>query len=247
MFFKKEKLDTNKLPKHIAFIIDGNGRWAKKRGLPRTFGHKAGMLAVKNTIQNCFDLGIPIVSIYGFSTENWNRPKEEVDYLMNLFRDFIKDQMDEIYSYDVKFNLLGDYTKFPNDLVKEIEKAVEKTKNRKTFTLNLAINYGGRDEIVRAVNNIIKSEAKEINAEMFANYLYTTNQPDPDFIVRTSGEQRISNFMLWQNAYSEFYFPKTYWPDFNKTELITALINFQKRNRRFGAIKEEKHENETTY
>jgi undecaprenyl diphosphate synthase len=235
-----KKLDVNKLPKHIAFIIDGNGRWAKKRGLPRSMGHKAGMLALKNSIKNAFDLGIKVVSIYGFSTENWNRPKDEVDYLFKLFREFIDNDFNEINKYDVKFNIMGDYTKFPNDLVKAIEDCLVKTKDNKTFTLNLGINYGGRDEIVRAINNIIKDGVKEVNKELINDYLYTKGLPDPDFIIRTSGEQRISNFMLWQCSYSEFYFPKTYWPDFNKKELIKSLINYQKRNRRFGAIKESK-------
>lgn len=243
MFFKKKMLNEKALPKHIGFIIDGNGRWAKERGLTRSMGHKAGMIALKEAIKNSFDLGISIVSIYGFSTENWNRPKEEIDYLFNLFRGFIKSDFSEVSEAKdkkVRLNIMGDYTKFPKDLVSEIEKALEESKDNDGFVLNLGINYGGRDEIVRAVNNIIKSNVKEITKEDFNSYLYTAGLPDPDFIIRTSGEQRISNFMLWQNAYSEFYFPKTYWPDFNKKELIKSLLNYQKRNRRFGAIKENK-------
>lgn len=240
MFFRKKVLNKEALPKHIGFIIDGNGRWAKERGLTRSMGHKAGMLALKEAIKNSFELGIKFVSIYGFSTENWNRPKDEVNFLFNLFREFIKSDFNEIEGKNARLNIMGDYTKFPDDLVKEIEKALEETKNNDGFVLNLGINYGGRDEIVRAVNNIINSGVKEITKENFNDYLYTKGLPDPDFIVRTSGEQRISNFMLWQNAYSEFYFPKTYWPDFNKKELIKSLLNYQQRNRRFGAIKENK-------
>jgi undecaprenyl diphosphate synthase len=240
MFFRKKVLNKEALPKHIGFIIDGNGRWAKERGLTRSMGHKAGMLALKEAIKNSFELGIKFVSIYGFSTENWNRPKDEVNFLFNLFREFIKSDFNEVEGKNARLNIMGDYTKFPDDLVKEIEKALEETKNNDGFVLNLGINYGGRDEIIRAVNNIINSGVKEITKENFNDYLYTKGLPDPDFIVRTSGEQRISNFMLWQNAYSEFYFPKTYWPDFNKKELIKSLLNYQQRNRRFGAIKENK-------
>lgn len=234
MFFKNNSIPNN-LPTHIAFIIDGNGRWAKKRGLPRSLGHKAGLVALKNTIKNCFEIGISYVSIYGFSTENWKRPQEEINYLFNLFREFIANDFNELFSKDVKLNIMGDYTKFPADLVTEIEKAVEKTKEKTKFVLNLGINYGGRDEIIRAVNNIIKDNLKEVDSTTFSNYLYTSGLPDPDFIVRTSGENRISNFMLWQNAYSEFYFPKIYWPDFNKKQLIKSLQVYAKRNRRFGA------------
>ena len=238
--FKKQTLDPNKLPKHIGFIIDGNGRWAKKRALARSMGHKAGMVALKQAIQNSFEIGIPVVSIYGFSTENWNRPKEEVDYLFELFREFIASDVQEIMEQDVRLNIMGDYNKFPADLVQEIERVLEETKNKTKFVLNLGINYGGRDEIVRGVNQMLQEKRTSITIEEFSNYLYTKGLPDPDFIVRTSGEQRISNFMLWQNAYSEFYFPATYWPDFNKKELVIALQEFAKRNRRFGAIKESK-------
>ncbi len=236
----KKKLNHEKLPRHMAFIIDGNGRWAKKRGLPRSLGHTAGMIALKKAIKNSFDLGIKVVSIYGFSTENWNRPQDELDHLFKLFRDFIKSDLTDFDEYNIKFNVMGDYTKFPDDLVKEIEKSLLKNKEKCDFVLNLGINYGGRDEIILAINKILAEGKSSISKEEFSNYLYTNNLPDPDFIIRTSGEQRISNFMLWQNAYSEFYFPKTYWPDFNKKELIKSLINFQKRNRRFGAIKENK-------
>lgn len=238
--FKRNKPNLNVLPTHIAFILDGNGRWAKRRGLNRVAGHKAGVIACKATLQNCFDMGIKVVSFYAFSTENWNRPKEEIDAIFSLVRDFIKTDLPEIYKYDAKIVVSGDYTKFPPDLIEALEECLEKTKNGKTFIFNLCINYGGRAEIVRAVNNIINSGVKNVDEQTFSNYIYTSNLPDPDFIIRTSGEQRISNFMLWQCAYSEFYFPKVYWPDFDKQELIKALNEYSKRNRRFGSIKENK-------
>lgn len=237
---KQIELNPEKFPKHIAFIIDGNGRWANKRGLPRSYGHKAGIKACKVVIEECLKLGIKYVSLYGFSTENWNRPKDEIETLFNLFRQFIKTDLKKVLKEDVKFIVSGDYTAFPSDLVEVIEDCLEKTKNNKKMVLNLCINYGGRPEIVRAINNIIKDGIKEVDEKTVASYLYTASIPDPDFIVRTSGENRISNFMLWQCSYAEFYFPKTLWPDFNKRELYKSLDNFSKRNRRFGAIKENK-------
>ncbi len=237
---EKNKLDSKKFPNHIAFIIDGNGRWAKQRGLPRSMGHKAGIVTCKEIINECFNLGINFVSIYGFSTENWNRPKDEIDTLFELFRDFIRKDLQELLQKNVKFMVSGDYKKFPDDLVEAIEESLEKTKNHTGMVINLCINYGGRPELVRAINNIIKDGIKEVDDNIVHKYLYTASIPDPDFIVRTSGENRLSNFMLWQGSYSELYFPKTYWPDFHKKELYKALINYSKRNRRFGAIKENK-------
>lgn len=242
--FKRTKTNFKVLPTHVAFILDGNGRWAQRRGLTRVAGHKAGVIACKATVQNCFDLGIKVVSFYAFSTENWKRPQKEVDAIFSLVRDFVKTDLQEIYKYDAKVVVSGDYTKFPADLVEALEECLEKTKNGKTFILNLCINYGGRDEIVRAVNSIIKSKVESVNEESFSKFLYTADLPDPDFIIRTSGEQRISNYMLWQCAYSEFYFPKVYWPDFDKQELIKALNEYGKRNRRFGNIKENKWKQE---
>lgn len=236
--FKLRKTIPSVIPTHVAFILDGNGRWAQRRGLNRTAGHKAGIVACKATVKNCFDLGIKIVSFYAFSTENWNRPKEEIDTIFSLVRDFVNTDLKEIESYDAKLVVSGDYSKFPADLIKALEDCLERTKNGKTFILNMCINYGGRAEIVRAVDNIIKSKINAVSEDNFSNYLYTADLPDPDLIVRTSGEQRISNYMLWQCAYSEFYFPKVYWPDFDKKELLKALTEFGKRNRRFGRIKE---------
>lgn len=236
----EKQLEPSKFPRHIAFIIDGNGRWAKKRDKIRSYGHKYGIKACKTTIDNCLRLGIKYVSMYGFSTENWNRPQEELDTLFELFSNFIDTELEPMLKKDIKFIVSGDYSKFPKKLVDAVEYAVEKSKNNSKMVLNLCINYGGRPEIVRAVNSIIKEGVKEVDEKTISNYLYTAEIPDPDFIVRTSGEQRLSNFMLWQMSYAELYFPKTFWPDFNTKELYKALINYSKRNRRFGAIKESK-------
>ena len=233
----KTTINNLKIPTHIAYIIDGNGRWAKERNKPRSYGHKYGFKALKEIIRASFELGIKYVGIYAFSTENWNRPKAEVDYLIKILRDYIKTKGFLKDFKDTKLNIMGDYTKFPKDLAEACERTMEETKNNE-FVLNLGINYGGRDEILHAINEIKKNEKCEITAEIFEKYLYTANQPSPDFIIRTSGEQRLSNFMLWQCAYAEFYFPKTYWPDFDRNELIKALEEYSKRDRRFGAIKE---------
>mgnify|MGYP004653306343 CR=1 FL=1 len=226
-----------KIPTHIAFIIDGNGRWAKERNMPRSYGHKVGFNTLIKILKECFNLGIKYVSVYAFSTENWNRPKKEVDYLMNLFRKMLKSNLLNDFP-NIKINIMGDYTRFPEDLAKSIEDVMNETKDNDGGIMNLGLNYGGRDEIVYAVNKLLKLGKKEITKEEFASMLYTSSQPDPDFIIRTSGEQRLSNFMPWQSAYAEFYFPKTYWPAFNKKELHNALIEYSKRDRRFGAIKE---------
>jgi undecaprenyl diphosphate synthase len=241
--FKKDKqhlIIESKKPTHIAFIIDGNGRWAKKRGFPRTTGHKFGVEAVGNTIKNCLELGIKYISFYTFSTENWNRPKEEIDAIFELLREYIEKDTKDYEKNNIKFVTSGDLKKLPKDITAEIEKAKEKTKNNTAMVVNMAINYGGRDEIILAVNNIIKEGKTEVDKESFKNYLYTANMPDPDLIIRTSGEMRTSNFMPYQAVYSEWYFPKTYWPDFNKSSLVEAILNYQKRNRRFGVIKRKR-------
>lgn len=232
------KLGLKELPTHVAFIIDGNGRWALKRGMPRSFGHKVGVKSCQNVITNCNDLGIKYVSIFGFSTENWNRPEAEIDGLFNLFREFIKNDFSEWLKGDVKVIISGDYMVFPKDLIEKIEEVLTKTKNSNGMVLNLCINYGGRQEITRAVNKIIKSGVKKVNEKHIEKNLYTAELPSPDFIIRTSGEQRLSNFMLWQCSYAELYFPKIYWPDFDKKHLIKAFKVYNKRKRRFGTIGE---------
>ena len=234
------KLIKEKLPTHIAFIIDGNGRWAKKRGLPRSAGHKVGFETLKKMVFETFDLGIKALSIYGFSTENWNRPQEELDYLFEIFSQLFDNDILKLNEKGIRLQIMGDYTAFPEKVVKNVEKLLEETKNNDKFILNLGINYGGKDELVRGINNLIAQGKTEVTKEDIDSSLYTANLPPLDFCIRTSGEQRISNFMLWQIAYSELYFPKVYWPAFTKIHLLKALKNYQKRHRRFGAIKEEK-------
>ncbi len=238
--FKKRTagVDLNKLPNHIAFIIDGNGRWAKKRGLPRTAGHRQGVFAVKDTIQNCYNYGIKQVSFFCFSTENWNRPQDEIDALFGMLRDFIHDDIVPYKEQGIRFLISGDITKLPQDLQQAIQNAVNETQDCNKMLVNLCINYGGRLDILRAVNSLLKQGKTEVNYLDFEKELYTKNLSELDLVVRTSGEQRISNFMLYQMAYAELYFTKTYWPDFDKKALDEALLDFQSRNRRFGAIKE---------
>lgn len=232
-----KKVSFTKLPKHIAFIIDGNGRWAKARGLARTIGHKYGFDNLIKMINATFEFGIKHISIYAFSTENWNRPKSEIDYIFNLVEGWFEDDVLSQFP-QTKINIMGDITKLPKSLQSHIVNITEKTKGETKKYLNIGLNYGGRDEIVMAVNTALKQGKTEITKEDISNNTYTKNQPDPDFIIRTSGENRVSNFMLWQNAYSEWYFPKVYWPAFTKKHLVLALQEYQKRNRRFGAIKE---------
>lgn len=235
---KNVKLNVEKLPYHIAFIIDGNGRWAKEKGMPRTYGHKVGVEAVKNTVNNCLEIGIKQLSFYCFSTENWNRPKDEIDAIFDLMKDYLEKFADEYVNKGIKLYVSGDITKLPTDLQEKIVNIVDKTKDNDNMMVNICLNYGGRAEIVRAVNTIINEKIENVTEKSFKNYLYTKDFKDPDLIVRTSGENRISNFMLYQLAYSEFYFPKTYWPDFDKKELIKALNNYAKRTRKFGSIKQ---------
>lgn len=231
-----KQLDLNRLPKHIAIIMDGNGRWATKRGLPRNMGHKAGCENLKRIIEHIYDLGISCATFYTFSTENWKRPQEEIDGIFNVVRDYLDEDGDSFVQKDARVVVSGDYSKLPQDLVDSISRIIQKTKNCKTFTLNLAINYGGRDEILRGVNSAIENGQKLDSTADFTKLLYNADLPEPDFVIRTSGEMRLSNFMLWQMAYSELYFTKIYWPSFTEKQLQKALIDFQKRKRRFGAL-----------
>jgi len=236
--------ELKKLPQHIGFIIDGNGRWAQARGWPRNKGHQYGVKNLDVVIKECFyTYGIPIVSVYAFSTENWNRPKTELDFLFKYFTNYLKAN-DFVKKYPhVRLNIMGDYTKFPPALVKNAERVREATKNETQFILNLGINYSGQDELVRAVNGMLADKLEPtVDRATIQKYLYTHDQPLLDFVVRTSGEQRLSNFMLWQVSYAELYFPKTYWPDFKEADLRAALLEYQSRDRRFGAITEEKVE-----
>lgn len=231
------EIELKKLPKHLGIIIDGNGRWASEKGLPRSLGHQAGLKTLEKMLKVCFyELNIPYVSIYAFSTENWNRPQQEVDFLMSLFRAYFKKNLEKKYP-NVKFNIMGDLSKCPEDIQKSALKLMEKTKNNTEYTFNLAFNYGGQQELVMAYNKMIEDGVKNATRETVESYLYTKNEPPLDFVIRTSGEQRLSNFMLWQVAYAELYFTQTNWPAFNKKHLYKALQEYEKRDRRFGAIK----------
>lgn len=230
-------MTESRIPNHIAIIMDGNGRWATKRGKPRLFGHKAGVESLKRTIFACLDFKIKVLSIFAFSTENWKRPKEEVDGIFNLIEEFTEDSFKPFMDNGVKIRTMGDLSKLPDKLKNLLLDLTEKTKHNENLILNIGINYGGRAEIVRAVNKVIESGVKECNEQDIINNLYTFDLPDPDLIIRASGENRISNFMLFQCAYSEFYFPKVHWPDFNKKQIQKAISAYQKRNRRFGGLK----------
>lgn len=235
---KQPQIDPSRVPRHIGLIIDGNGRWAKQRGLTRSMGHQAGFENVKTIIKEAKKIGVEIVTVYAFSTENWNRPQKEVDFLMNKFREMLKSDYYKDFGFNPKLNVCGDPTKFDKDIQELIVNRMEETKNNTDLIFNLCINYGGRSEIVNAVNRIIKEGIKEVTAESFSKYLYTANQPDPDLIIRTSGELRISGFLLWQCAYSEFSFPKVYWPAFTIKDFHNCILEFQNRDRKFGSIKE---------
>ena len=236
-------IDKGKLPVHIAIIMDGNGRWAQKKGLPRVMGHKAGMEALKKTVKSCSDLGIKILTVYAFSPENWNRPQDEVNYLMDLLVEYMRKEVNALHKNKVKIKLLGEVDMLPDQTRIEIEEAIELTKNNEGLQFNIALNYGGRAEILRACRNLIKDlEAGKLDMDsadekVFSSYLYTSNDPDPDLIIRTSGEQRISNFLLWQGAYSELLFVDRLWPDFDEAVLHSAILEYKNRNRRFGALK----------
>ncbi len=236
-------LDMDNIPEHIAIIMDGNGRWAKKRKLPRTMGHKAGVETIRRVLKEADKLGVKYMTLYAFSTENWKRPKDEVSALMKLLVQYLRQEIKELHKNGVKINVLGDISRLPKECQEEIEKSVIKTQNNTGIVMNIALNYGGRDEILRAVKlisddiekGIIKSS--EIDQNIFEDYLYTKGIPDPDIIIRPSGEQRLSNFLLWQCAYSEFWYSDICWPDFKETDLHKAIYDFQKRDRRFGGVK----------
>ncbi len=244
MFKKKPKkeIDYNNLPEHIGIIMDGNGRWAKKRGLPRSAGHSAGADTLKKIVTECNNMGIKYITVYAFSTENWKRPKEEVDYLMNLLLNYLKDAERTLAGENVVIRAIGSRKELSEEIQEQIIKTEEFTKNNTGIIMNIAVNYGSREEIVQAVKEISekvkggKIEKDDITAEMISANLYTKNQPDPDLIIRTSGEERISNFLLWQLAYSELWFTNKLWPDFNKEDLLEAIYDFQNRGRRFGGV-----------
>ena len=251
-FFKKNRLEEKieekkleKIPTHVAIIMDGNGRWAKKRNMPRVKGHYEGMQTVKKITKYASKLGIKYLTLYAFSTENWARPKEEVNYLMDLPEKMFTSFMPELMENNVKVEVIGVVEKLPENTRKAVEDAIEQTKNNTGLKLIFALNYGSKDEIVTAVKRIAQGAAnneykvEEIDEQLISDNLFTKDTPDPDLLIRTSGEQRISNFLLWQIAYSEFIFTKVAWPDFVEEEFYKALLEYQSRDRRFGGLNED--------
>ena len=229
-------LDQDRLPKHIAIIMDGNGRWATKRNRPRVFGHNEGMKRVVDVVENSLNIGIKYLSLYAFSTENWKRPQKEIDFLMQILIKYIDDQLNKLVTQGVKINILGDISVLPEKVIQKIEYALDSTKDNDKLILNIAINYGSRQEILRAVNTAIV-DGEILTDDEFSKLLYTRNQPDVDLLIRPGGEKRLSNFLLYQMSYAELYFSDIYWPDFKLESLIDAIYWYQNRNRRFGGLK----------
>lgn len=236
-------IDTNNLPKHIGIIMDGNGRWAKERNLPRSMGHKAGVETIKVIVRECSDIGIKYLTLYAFSTENWKRSADEVGYLMKLLVEYLRAELNELHKNNVVVNWIGDISKLPVICQDVLQESKDKTSNNTGLVLNLALNYGGRSEILHAVKRIYedieagKYNIEDLSEKTISDNLYTAGMPDPDLIIRPSGEQRISNFLLWQCAYSEFWNSSIKWPDFTIKDLHTAIADYQKRDRRFGSTK----------
>lgn len=239
MNYEEKVLENKNIPKHIAIIMDGNGRWAKKRFMPRTVGHKAGVEAIRQIVKKCNTLGVKYLTVYAFSTENWSRPAEEVGVLMGLIVTYLQNEVKELHENNVRIKTIGDITKLPEKPYTELLNAMEKTKDNTGVTLTLALNYGFRDDLAHAIKNIIASNIKEddITNDTVKEYLYTSYMPDPDLIIRTSGEIRLSNFMMYEASYSEFYFCDTLWPDFDSNELCKAIYTYQQRDRRYGSVK----------
>jgi undecaprenyl diphosphate synthase len=241
----QDQLDENKLPRHIAIIMDGNGRWAKQKGLLRAIGHENGTKAVREVVEASAEINIPFLTLYAFSTENWNRPKLEVELLMKLLVSSLKKEIKTLQDNDIKLNAIGNLEALPKKVHKELLDVIDNTKGNSRMTLTLALSYGSREEIIKTVkeislkvkNNLISRDA--IDESFINKHLYTHDLPDVDLLIRTSGEQRISNFLLWQVAYAELYFTETLWPDFTKNNLFEAILNYQNRERRFGKTSEQ--------
>lgn len=236
-----EQIDLSRLPRHIAVIMDGNGRWAKKRGLPRVEGHRAGIGSVREAVETAARLDVPVLTLYAFSVENWKRPKSEVDVLMKLLKQYLRLELSTLMKNDIRFQVLGRMPDLPRDVVNELELGMERTRDNQGLLFNIALNYGGRAEIVDACQAIVddavtKGGGVKVDEQLVADHLYTAGIPDPDLLIRTSGELRLSNFLLWQIAYAELWVTDTLWPDFQKRDLFEAIIDFQKRERRYGGI-----------
>jgi len=241
----QDQIDKSRLPRHLAVIMDGNGRWAKKKGLFRSLGHEKGSQAVREIVETCAELPIPYLTLYAFSTENWNRPKFEVDTLMKLLVSSLKKEIKTLEENNIKLNAIGNLDALPNKARRELLDVIEKTKTNSKMTLTLALSYGSREEIIKTIkeislkvkNNLISPS--NIDESVINNHLYTRDLPDVDLLIRTSGEHRISNFLLWQIAYAELYFTDTLWPDYRKDHLFEAILNYQNRERRFGKTSEQ--------
>lgn len=247
---QEELKKSGVIPSHIAIIMDGNGRWAKKRGLPRVAGHKRGVDTVREIVEACAQVGVKFLTLYTFSTENWKRPKDEVSTLMRLLLKSLKDRVEELNKNDIRLTTIGDITKLPTEVQKQLKLDIEKTKNNKKMVLNLALSYSGRWELLQAMKSISRLAAdgkikpEELTEETISDYLTTNKMPDPELLIRTSGEFRVSNFLLWQIAYSEFVITDVFWPDFSRNHLYDAIRQFQKRERRFGKVSEQIKQNE---
>ncbi len=246
---KHEKIDEEKvveqenLPQHVAIIMDGNGRWAKRKGLPRTFGHRAGVESLRHIVTTAVNMKLKVLTTYAFSTENWKRPEDEVNLLMRLFSEYLESEIDELHQKNVQIRFIGKIDELATALQQKVEKAQTHTENNTGLVFNLAVNYGGRAEIVRSVQMIGEKVARgeilpdDISEKSIMENLYTASLPDPDLIIRPSGDFRISNFLLWQSAYAEFWFTDIYWPDFKPDHFLQAIVDYQKRERRFGGLK----------
>ena len=241
-YYSIEDIDLPSVPNHVAIIMDGNGRWAKKRGLPRIAGHYEGMKVVRKIVKSANEIGVKVLTLYAFSTENWKRPKEEVDYLMKLPEEFLGTFLPELVTENVQVRVMGNKEQLPSHTLKALNKAIYDTRNNDGLILNFALNYGSRYEMIEAIKQIAEDskngslEVKDINEELFSRYLMTSDIGEPDLLIRTSGEIRLSNFMLWQLAYSEFWFTDVYWPDFSKNDFLQAIVEYQCRTRRFGGV-----------
>lgn len=236
-------LDRNKIPKHIAIIMDGNGRWAKERGLPRIAGHWAGAKVLRSIVKFCAEIGIQVLSVFAFSTENWKRPLDEVNLILNLLLYYLKKEVNNLHENNIIIHITGEWQQLPINIAEEINRGIELTKSNTGMILNIALNYGSRKEIIKACRDLcidVKNDKigiEDIDEKLFKEYLFTKNLPDPDLLIRPSGELRISNFLLWQIAYAELWFTEKYWPDFKIEDLLNAILDYQSRERRFGGLK----------
>lgn len=239
---RPDDLNTQTLPQHIAIIMDGNGRWAKKRGLPRLAGHRQGLETLKNIVQACQELGVPYLTVYAFSTENWKRPQDEVEGLMRLLVEYIQNELDNLNKKGVRVRAIGELERLPQEARRQVERAIDQTKENQGLNLQIALNYGGRREIVEALRAISREVAagkvkpEQIDEELVSRFLYTAGIPDPDLLIRPSGELRWSNFLIWQAAYSEFWITNVLWPDFKPADLYRAVFDYQHRQRRYGGL-----------